>query len=123
MLYGVSLTSAVSAGVIMASIPAVVALLSWMFLHERITGRTWAAIACAASGIGLLALTQTTAASALPSSVGWAMHWSLVPCCAKLHTQSSVKTHGRFKSQAHQRAHQPWGAPGHAYGFVGSMAF
>ena len=29
MLYGVSLTSAVSAGVIMAAIPAVVALLSW----------------------------------------------------------------------------------------------
>lgn len=70
MLYGVSLTSAVSAGVIMASIPAVVALLSWMFLHERITGRTWAAIACAASGIGLLALTQTTAASA-PAKLSW----------------------------------------------------
>src|SRR3954463_14317565 len=55
MLYGVSMTSAVSAGVIMAAIPAFVALLSWAFLHERITGRTWAAIACAASGIALLA--------------------------------------------------------------------
>jgi drug/metabolite transporter (DMT)-like permease len=55
MLFGVSLTSAVSAGVIMAAIPATVALLSWGFLRERITGRTWAAIACAALGIGLLA--------------------------------------------------------------------
>ena len=36
MIYGVSLTSAVSAGVIMASIPAVVALMSWVFLRERI---------------------------------------------------------------------------------------
>ena len=54
MLFGVSLTSAVSAGVIMAAIPATVALLSWAFLRERISGRTGAAIACAALGIGLL---------------------------------------------------------------------
>lgn len=57
MLFGVSLTSAVSAGVIMASIPAVVAIASWLFLRERITRRIAAAIACAALGIGLLALT------------------------------------------------------------------
>ncbi|MEN0091486.1 MAG: DMT family transporter [Bordetella sp.] len=57
MLFGVSLTSAVSAGVIMASIPAVVAIASWLFLGERITRRIAAAIACAALGIGLLALT------------------------------------------------------------------
>src|SRR4249920_2005975 len=46
MLFGVSMTSAVSAGVIMASIPAAVALLSWAFLRERIASRTWAAVAC-----------------------------------------------------------------------------
>jgi drug/metabolite transporter (DMT)-like permease len=55
MLYGVSMTSAVSAGVILASIPAVVALMSWLFLREHISLRIWAAIACAALGIGLLA--------------------------------------------------------------------
>src|SRR3954462_14102832 len=55
MLWGVSLTSAVSAGVIMAAIPATVALLSRVFLRERISGRTWTAIGCAALGIGLLA--------------------------------------------------------------------
>jgi drug/metabolite transporter (DMT)-like permease len=55
MLFGVSMTSAVSAGVIMASIPAVVALLSWVFLRERIGARIWAAVACAALGIALLA--------------------------------------------------------------------
>ena len=68
MLYGVSMTSAVSAGVIMAAIPAVVALLSWFFLRERIGVRVWAAIACAAFGIGLLALSKT--AAGLPSTHG-----------------------------------------------------
>ena len=62
MLYGVSLTSAVSAGVIMASIPAVVALLSWAFLRERIPSRIWGAIACAALGIALLGLAKPEAA-------------------------------------------------------------
>jgi drug/metabolite transporter (DMT)-like permease len=54
MLYGVSLTSAVSAGVIMATIPAAIALMSWAFLRERIARRTWAAVACAMGGIALL---------------------------------------------------------------------
>ncbi|HEU6453940.1 MAG TPA: DMT family transporter, partial [Roseateles sp.] len=54
MLFGVSLTSAVSAGVIMASIPAAVAVASWLFLRERITVRIGLAIGCAAIGIGLL---------------------------------------------------------------------
>jgi drug/metabolite transporter (DMT)-like permease len=61
MLYGVSLTSAVSAGVIMAAIPAVIALLSRLFLRERIAPRTWAAVACAAAGIGLLAASRGSA--------------------------------------------------------------
>lgn len=59
MLYGVSMTSAVSAGVIMASIPAAVALMSWFFLRERIGLRVWAAIACAAFGIGLFSLSKS----------------------------------------------------------------
>ncbi len=58
MLFGVSMTSAVSAGVIMASIPAAVALLSWAFLREHIGLRIWAAVGCAAIGIGLLALSK-----------------------------------------------------------------
>ncbi|MDB5859415.1 MAG: family transporter [Ramlibacter sp.] len=63
MLFGVSMTSAVSAGVIMAAIPAVVAILSWAFLREPIPGRIWTAIACAAAGIGLLALASPHAAA------------------------------------------------------------
>nr|WP_315183596.1 DMT family transporter [uncultured Albidiferax sp.] len=59
MLYGMGLTSAVSAGVILAAIPASVALLSWLLLGERITRRTWAAITCGVLGIALLALTKS----------------------------------------------------------------
>ena len=58
MLYGVSMTDAVSAGVIMATIPAVVALLSWGFLKEHIGLRVWASVGCGALGIGLLALSK-----------------------------------------------------------------
>lgn len=61
MLFGVSLTTAVAAGVIMSSIPAVVALLSWAFLRERISRRNAMAIGLAALGIGLFSLTKATA--------------------------------------------------------------
>jgi drug/metabolite transporter (DMT)-like permease len=70
MLFGVSLTSAVSAGVIMASIPAVVALLSWAFLRERISSRIWGAIACAALGIALLGLARPEPQAASASGAG-----------------------------------------------------
>jgi drug/metabolite transporter (DMT)-like permease len=63
MLFGVSMTSAVSAGVIMAAIPAVVALMSWVFLKETIGPRIWAAVVCGALGIGLLALSRHGAAA------------------------------------------------------------
>lgn len=58
MLFGVSMTSAVSAGVIMAAIPAVVAVLSWLFLGERVAPRVWGAVVLAAVGIGLLGLAK-----------------------------------------------------------------
>lgn len=58
MITGVSMTSAVSAGVIMSFIPAMVALMSWIFLKEEIGPRVWAAVACGALGIGLLSLAQ-----------------------------------------------------------------
>lgn len=56
MLFGMRMTSAVAAGVIMASIPAVVAVLSWLFLRERVNRRVWGAVACAVIGIGLVSL-------------------------------------------------------------------
>jgi drug/metabolite transporter (DMT)-like permease len=56
MLYGVMLSSAVAAGVVMAAIPAAVAMLSRLFLNERIPSRVVAAIVCAVAGIAALAL-------------------------------------------------------------------
>lgn len=59
MLYGVSMTSAVNAGIIMAMIPAVVAVMSWVFLGERISLRIWAAIALGVFGIALYTLSNS----------------------------------------------------------------
>ncbi|MBB4225031.1 MULTISPECIES: DMT family transporter [Variovorax] len=89
MLFGVSLTSAVSAGVIMASIPACVAVASWLFLRERITVRIGLAIACAAIGIGLLALSPSAShapASTAAASASTSMPWlgNLLVFCAVL---------------------------------------
>ena len=73
MLYGVKATSALAAGVVMAGIPATVALLSWGFLGERLTPRVLAAAGCAALGIGLLALARPdgTAAQAQAAAPWW----------------------------------------------------
>jgi drug/metabolite transporter (DMT)-like permease len=74
MLFGVSLTSAVSAGVVMAAIPATVAVLSWAFLRERIAPRVWLAAVCAMAGIALLGLArpgESPVASAAESSRAW----------------------------------------------------
>jgi drug/metabolite transporter (DMT)-like permease len=67
MLFGVAATSALAAGVVMAAIPATVALLSRLFLGERIAPRVAAAIACAATGIALLAMARHDAASGPPA--------------------------------------------------------
>ena len=58
MLLGVQATSALAAGVVMAAIPAAVAVLSRIFLLERISPRVLAAIACAVAGIALLAFSR-----------------------------------------------------------------
>jgi len=84
MLFGVSLTSAVSAGVIMASIPAVVAIGSRVFLRESITTRVALAIACAALGIGLLALAPAPAGAHAGPAAAASMPWlgNLLVFCA-----------------------------------------
>jgi drug/metabolite transporter (DMT)-like permease len=71
MLFGVSLTSAVAAGIIMAAIPATVALMSWVFLRERIGLRIGAAMACAVVGIGLLSLTKQASEGHTTTSLSW----------------------------------------------------
>lgn len=58
MLFGVAATSAVAAGVVMAAIPAAVAVLSRVFLGERIAPRVQMAIVLAGAGIATLALAR-----------------------------------------------------------------
>jgi drug/metabolite transporter (DMT)-like permease len=74
MLFGVSMTSAVSAGVVMAAIPAMVAVLSWAFLRERIAPRVWLAAVCAMAGIALLGLArpaESAVAAAADAGRAW----------------------------------------------------
>ncbi len=72
MLYGVSLTSAVAAGTIMASIPAAVALMGWLLLGERVRPRVWVAVACGVAGMLLLSLGKPQEGSGSAQSQ-W--HW------------------------------------------------
>lgn len=76
MLYGVAMTSALAAGVTMAGIPAAVAVLSRVWLGERIKPRVAVAIACAVLGIALLALVRDSGGPAsgnasTPSASPW----------------------------------------------------
>ena len=81
MLYGVMLTSALAAGVTMAAIPAAVAVLSRIFLGERIRPRVVVAIACAMAGIALLALARTgEAEAAAVSPWGYVLLLAAVLC-------------------------------------------
>jgi drug/metabolite transporter (DMT)-like permease len=63
MLFGVSLSTALAAGVIMAGLPAAVALLSRIFLKERIAVRVMLGIGCAVAGIALVSLTRSAASA------------------------------------------------------------
>jgi drug/metabolite transporter (DMT)-like permease len=69
MLYGVAATSAVAAGVVLAGIPASVALLSRVFLGERIDARMAIAIGLAVAGVALLAGSRDDASAA--TSAPW----------------------------------------------------
>ena len=70
MLYGVSMTSAVSAGVVLSAIPAVVALLSWVFLKERISAQVGSGVLFAMVAIGLLAFAKPAPAiEAMPDEL------------------------------------------------------
>ena len=63
MLFGIRASSALAAGVILAGIPAAVALLSWLGLRERIPRKVMGGIACAVLGIGLVATSRNGGAN------------------------------------------------------------
>lgn len=74
MVLGVSYSGAVAAGVVMSAIPAAIAVLSWVVLRETISLRVLAAIACAISGIALLALAGP-GSSEIASAGSHRAHW------------------------------------------------
>lgn len=81
MLYGVAMTSALAAGLALAAIPAVVALLSWLFLGERISARLLIAIVLAMCGLGLMALQRDGETEGGPSALlGHALLLGAVVC-------------------------------------------
>ena len=87
MLNGVHRTSAVAAGVITSTIPAVVALFSWIFLKEKPDGRALASIALAIVGVVVINLAhadQSVGASSESSFAGNLMVLGAV-CCESLY--------------------------------------
>ncbi len=80
MLYGVSMTTATAAGVIMATLPAVVALLSWLLLREQLGGRVLLAIALAVGGVALLQFARADGVSRGASLLGNALMMGAVLC-------------------------------------------
>lgn len=82
MLNGVSMTSASAAGVILATLPAVVALFSWAFLRERLDARAWTAVALAVAGVSTLSLARGGDDAAAPgtSALGNLLVFGCV-CC------------------------------------------
>ena len=91
MLFGVALTSALAAGVVMAAMPAAVALLSRVFLHERIRGRVAVAIGLAAAGIAMLALAK----SGRDAPADAATHWGYLLLLGAVFCEASYVVIGK----------------------------
>lgn len=87
MLFGLRQSSAVVAGVIMAGIPAAVALLSWAFLRERPSGRVLAGIACAVGA----SRSWPRPSRAAPRPRWWAPCYCSRRCSARAATWSSAR--------------------------------
>jgi drug/metabolite transporter (DMT)-like permease len=79
MLYGVSQTSATASGVILASLPAVVAIFSTVFLRESLSPKTAVAVALAFAGVITLSLAKEELGAA--GSTGNIVGNVLVFCC------------------------------------------
>lgn len=63
LLYGLKASSAMVAGVILAGIPAAVALLGWLLLGERISRQTMLGLVCSVTGIAMVALERAEPAT------------------------------------------------------------
>ena len=80
LLFGLRHSSAIVAGVILAGIPAAVALLSWIVLKEAISPRVWLGVLLGVAGIGLVALGRSPAATGGATPLGAALLLAAVFC-------------------------------------------
>jgi drug/metabolite transporter (DMT)-like permease len=108
MLFGVALSSALAAGVIMAALPAVVAILSWLFLRERIGLRVALGIACAVGGIALVSLSRHAGESAASSVLGNVLLFAAV-CCEATYVVVGKLLAGRLSAKRISALINLWG--------------
>ncbi|WP_428419554.1 DMT family transporter [Methylibium sp.] len=108
MLFGVALSSALAAGVIMAALPAVVALLSWAGLRERIAPRVAGGIGCAVAGIALVSLGKAGPEGSGSSLLGNALLLGAVFCEA-LYVVIGKKLTGQLSARRISALVNLWG--------------
>lgn len=113
MLFGVSMSTALAAGVIMAALPAVVALMCWVAWRERITQRVAAGIACAVGGIALVSLSRNSGASLADAqaTTPWLGNLLLVGavCCEALYVVIGKQLTGRLSARRISALVNLWG--------------
>ena len=109
MLSGIERSTALTAGVIMAAIPATVAVLSLWLLDEQVSPRTWAGIACAVAGIALVTLARDADGElASGSFVGAALLFGACVCEA-LYVVIGKKLSGTVSPQRISALINGWG--------------
>lgn len=69
LLAGLRLTGAVEAGLVLSTLPAVIAVGAAAWLRERLAPRAWAAVALAVAGMGAVTLARADGAAAGAGSV------------------------------------------------------
>jgi drug/metabolite transporter (DMT)-like permease len=80
LFYGLRLTSAASAGVITATAPAAVAILSWFMLREPLSGRTGTAVILAVAGIAIVNVAGASGVAGSNPLAGNALVCGVVVC-------------------------------------------
>ncbi|MFO1268998.1 MAG: DMT family transporter [Rubrivivax sp.] len=115
MLFGVKLSGAVAAGVVMAAIPAAVAVGSWWLLGERVGARVWAAVACAVLGVAMLALLRPGAGAAGDAAAASVSPWGTLlllgaVVCEAAYVVIGKRLTAQLAPRRIQRPHQPVGA-------------
>lgn len=108
MLFGVARSSALAAGVIMAALPAVVALMSWAFLRERITAPVLAGIGCAVAGIALVSASKPAGGAADSSLIGNLLLVGAV-CCEASYVVIGKRLTGKVSAKRISALVNLWG--------------